>query len=54
MNQGNVQTNNSNYLRSKRETCLNCDQRSQCIRPIKDTEDEDTSMYACEKYKIVK
>jgi hypothetical protein len=54
MNQENTASKNSNYLRSKRETCIKCERRSQCILPIKDTEDEDTSLYNCEKYKAAK
>jgi hypothetical protein len=54
MNQETIQEINYTYLRSKRETCLKCDQRNQCSRPIKDTEDEDTAKYACDKYKVVK
>jgi hypothetical protein len=41
----------SNFLRSKRETCWKCTQRKDCIRPCKDTEDEDTSRYNCDKFK---
>jgi hypothetical protein len=43
--------NGSNYLRSKREICRICNQREDCARPCKDTEDEDTFRYNCDKYK---
>jgi hypothetical protein len=38
------------YLKSKREICMACNQRDECKRPTKDTEDEDTSLYPCDKY----
>lgn len=52
MEQGSLKRKGFNFLLSKREICLACDQRNQCKRPIKDTEGEDTSFYDCEKYKV--
>jgi hypothetical protein len=54
MDQAKVNTKGYTFLRSKRDTCLACELRTQCIRPPKDTEDEDTSLYDCPVYRIAK
>ncbi len=52
MNQESNKTKGFNYLRSKREICRACEQQKLCILPCRDTEDEDTSLYNCPKYKV--
>jgi hypothetical protein len=51
MSEGTNQTKVNNYPRSKRATCIACTNRKQCVLPMKDTEDEDTSLYNCSKFK---